>query len=115
MRVEVGAPEVTYLTGNFDNRDGSESFDVHTINVYDTDGNEYAYQPAQDYIGDITPESDVVGVETYNRFIEAYNNASTVIEPLQRADFVMVGPELPAEIAGIVVSNGFEDIPVSPK
>lgn len=109
MRVEVGAPEVTYLTGNLDNRAGSEAFDVYTISVYDMEGNKYDYMPAQDYIGDITPDSEVVGTDVYNRYIEAYNNASTVIDALERKDFVMVGPEMPDEIAGVSVSNGFED------
>lgn len=109
LRAVAGSEPVTYLTGNLDNREGSESFDVYTISVYDMEGNKYDYQPAQDYIGDITPSSEVVGTDVYNRFVDAYNNATTVFDPMQRGDFVMVGPELPAQIAGVSVSNGIED------
>lgn len=113
MRAEVGAPEVTYLTGNLDNRGGSEAFDVYTISVYDTDGNEFEYVPAQDYVFEITPKD--APAEVYNTYVDLYNSFPTVIDPLQRADFVMVGPVLPADFTGVTVSSGLQNFPAFPK
>ena len=112
LRTVAGAAAVLYLTGNLDNREGSDPFDVYMINVYDAEGNEYSYLPAQDYIGEITP-ADAEG-EEYNKYSRLYNQYSTVVSAMERKDFVMVGPELPAEISGVSVSNGFEDFGAQP-
>ena len=114
LRTEAGGDPMVYLIGNFDNREGSESFEVYSVTVYDNEGVAYEFQPAQDYIGDITPDSEVVGADAYNRYVDAYNNYSTTVDAMERKDFIMVGPELPADIAGVSVSNGFEGFGAQP-
>lgn len=106
MRVEVGAPEVTYLTGSFDNREGSEEFLINSATVYDANGNAYEYARAKDYVFDLLPDT---ADPKYNEFVTFYESVgSSKVAPLERADFVLVGPELPAEIAGVNVSDGYE-------
>lgn len=112
LREQAGAEPVTYLTGNFDNRAGTESFDVYTITIYDPEGNAYEYLPASDWVFDIIPEE--APAEIYNQYIDASNSLTSVIDPLQRADYVMVGPAIPEEITGISVSSGFTEIPATP-
>ena len=112
LRIASGGEAVAYLTGNLDNRQGAESFDVYTVSVYDLDGNKYEYEPADDYISSIKPED--VFADDYRKYGEAQDGRSTVVDAMERKDFVMVGPELPAEIAGISVSNGFEDFGAMP-
>lgn len=112
LRTTIGAEPVTYLTGNLDNREGAESFDVYTISVFDSEGNKYDYVPAADYMHGIV--SIEAPDEIYDKYTALRDQFTEVFDPLQRGDFVMVGPELPAEIAGVSVSNGFEDFGAMP-
>ena len=112
LRIASGGESVAYLTGNLDNREGTELFDVYTISVYDLDGNKYEYEPADDYISSIKPED--VFADNYRQYGEAQDGRSTVFDPLERGDFVMVGPPLPEQIAGVSVSNGLEDFGAQP-
>lgn len=112
-RIAAGSQPVAYLTGNLDNRTGTEFFDVYTITMYDAEGNEYAYQPAQDYLSEVAPSSEE-SAEAYNAYVDLQNSLTTVFDPLERGDFIMVGPEVPEEITGIMINNGFEDFPAAP-
>ena len=111
LRTMSGADPVTYLTGTLDNRRGSEVFDVYTISVYDPEGNEYMYEPAEDYVGSIFPEYDS---ETYEQYQDVQSRYNVVADALERIDFAMVGPELPEEITGVVISSGFDGIAATP-
>lgn len=112
LRAAGGGETVAYLTGNLDNRNGSESFDVYTISVYDMDGNEYNYEPADDYLGNFPPAD--TSADAYNPYLELKDKYGTVVDSMQRADFVMVGPVLPEQIAGVSVSNGFDNFGATP-
>lgn len=114
LREQAGAEPVTYLTGHFDNRDGTTSFDVYTITVYDPEGNAYDYLPASEWLGEIRPSTKEVTSDVYNQYIDASNDLNNVITPFHRADYIMVGPELPAEITGIRVSSGYTDVMATP-
>ena len=112
LRVAGGGEEVAYLTGNLDNRLGSDSFDVYQISVFDADGKEYTYAPADDYLGNFSPADS--SAEVYNSYVELVNGYSTVVPAMGRQDFVMVGPLLPEQIAGVSVSSGFDDLGAQP-
>ena len=112
LRTLIGEEPVAYLTGNLDNREGGESFDVYLISVYDMEGNKYDYEPVEDYMHSIT--SIEAPDEIYDKYRAAYDSYDSVFEPLERGDFVMAGPALPEQIAGISVSNGFEDFGAMP-
>lgn len=113
LRVQAGAPEVTYVTGNLDNRQGSEPFSVYSVSVYDPEGNEYVYESASDYLSEIRPSD--APAEIYNQYIELGNSLMDDIDPLQRADFILVGPELPGQITGLSISNGVETFSAAPE
>lgn len=112
LRTIIGEQPVAYLTGNLDNREGAEVFDVYAISVFDSEGNKYDYEPVEDYLHSIT--SIEAPDEIYKKYRAAYDKYDSVFDPLERGDFVMVGPELPVEIAGVSVSNGFEDFGAMP-
>lgn len=114
LRTQAGGEPVTYLAVNVDNRDGAESFDVYTVTIYDNDGTAYEFQSASDYVDSITPDSSVVGADVYNLYVEAYNSYSSVVDAMERTDVVVVGSEVPADIAGVSVSSGFEDFGATP-
>lgn len=112
MRVKVGAPAVAYLTGNFDNREGAEEFLIHSATVYDNAGNAYEYARAKDYVFELLPGTED---PTYNEHVAFYDSvSSSKVAPMERADFVLVGPELPADIAGVNVSDGYEMFGAAP-
>ena len=112
VRTLVGGEPVTYLTGNLDNREGAELFDMYRVSIYDMEGNKYDYEPAEDYMHS-TVSIDAPD-DVYDKYRAASDNLTSVFDPLQQGDFVMVGPLLPEQIAGVNVSNGFEDFGAQP-
>lgn len=111
LRIQVDGKEVTYITATIDNREGSDPFDLYQINIYDPAGQQYVYTNVSDYISEIRPAD--AEASFYNQFIDLANSFESIVQPLQVSDFVMVGPEVPEEIAGIAVSNGYEEIPAT--
>ena len=112
LREMVGADPVTYITATIDNRQGEEAFDFYQVSIYDPAGNEYTYTPASEYIFEIMPED--MPTDQYNGYVDLSNEMVSVVDPLQQAESVLVGPAMPDEITGVVVSNGFESFDATP-
>lgn len=52
LRGALNAPEVTYIVGEADNRNGTEQLSPSEITLFDKGGKEYLFQSASTYIGD---------------------------------------------------------------
>lgn len=112
LRGMAGAEEVAYITATIDNRQGEEAFDFYQVSIYDPAGQEYNYTPAGEYIFEIIPEE--LPTEQYNQYVDLSNGLVEIVDPLQQAESVLVGPPVPEEITGVVVSNGFESFEATP-
>lgn len=106
LRETAGVDPVAYITANIDNRKGEEAFDFYQVSIYDPAGEEYIYTPAGEYIFEIMPED--MPTDQYNQYVDLSNNMVEIVDPLQQAPSTLVGPPVPDEITGVVVSNGFE-------
>jgi hypothetical protein len=108
LRVLGKGPQTTYVTVHVDNRQGSEDVNMYGISVFTPAGEEIKYEGASQYIDSITPKD--APAETYNEFIEGYNKHNDLAPPKSAKDFVLTGPEVPAEFTGVTVyPNGAYD------
>jgi hypothetical protein len=108
LRVLGKGPKTTYVTVHVDNRQGSEDVNMYGISVFTPAGEEVKYEGASQYIDSITPKD--APAETYNKFIEGYNKHNDIAPPKAAKDFVLTGPEVPAEFTGVTVyPNGAYD------
>lgn len=119
IREMAGVDPVTYATVKVDNRKGSEYINMYGISVYSPAGEEFEFVDASSAIADWPIDSEVVGVDAYNRSVDVNNKYLDGADPLQVKEFVMVGqfPELPEEFAGISVmpSGGFDSVLAVPE
>lgn len=109
-----GAPKVTYLTVKVDNRQGTEGVNMYGVSIFTPAGEELQYKNVDDYINSIRPGD--APAEIYNQFIEAGNKHMAMANPKGVKDFVLSGPAVPAEIAGISVypAGGFDPVEAVP-
>jgi hypothetical protein len=96
-----GAPAVTYLTFHVDNRAGTVGANMYGVSIFTPAGEELQYKNADAYIDAIRPSDAPASV--YNQFIAAGNKHMSMAKPKAVKDFVLTGPAVPDEIAGITV------------
>lgn len=108
LRVLGKGPKVTYVTVKVDNRAGTESLNMYGVSVFTPAGEEVKYEGASTYISNITP--DDAPSEIYNQFVEGHNKHIASVNPKAVGEFVLTGPEVPAEFTGVTVyPNGAYD------
>lgn len=110
----MNAPPVTYITGTVDNRQGTEPVRMVAMSIFTPEGRELKYEEAFEYIGELRDKvpSDAP-LQQRNKFVDIGNSYLDPIPPLAVKDFVLVGPEVPAQITGITVAPNGTFNPVS--
>lgn len=101
LRTLAGAEPTTYLTVSVDNRNGTVGVNMYGVSIFTPEGEELQYVNADEYIDSIRPSDSPA--EVYNQFIEAGNRHMEMAKPKAAKDFVLVGPEVPAEFTAITV------------
>lgn len=101
LRALVGAEPTTYLTVSVDNRNGTVGVNMYGVSIFTPEGKELKYTGADTYIDSLRPSD--APAEVYNQFIEAGNRHLEMAKPKAVKDFVLVGPEVPAEFTAITV------------
>ncbi|MCT1803086.1 MAG: hypothetical protein DI613_14085 [Kocuria rhizophila] len=128
LRQDMNAPEVTYILGDLDNRNGTEKLDPSTITLYGKDGTEYVFDTSSTYIGDhwqptmnedysySYPDGSPMSEATYDELnslsVEIYNDNLNGASPGQRDRKIWVheGTDVPDEFTKLTVSDGAESI-----
>lgn len=113
----VSAPPVTYITAKVDNREGTEFINMYSLSIFTPEGKELKYKEVSAYIDELQrklPEN--APSQQYNRFVDVGNSYLDGAPPLAVKDFILVGPEVPAQITGITVSptGMFNPVPAEP-
>jgi hypothetical protein len=115
LRQLVDGPETTFVAAEVDNRAGTEEFIFYELWVYDPAGTQYVYADVSEYLSelrDLLPED--APAETYNRFIDASNELSgDSTQPLQSRTILLTGEPVPAEITGVQISTGYDQVPAT--
>lgn len=117
LRTLVNAAPVTYLTAAVDNRQGSVAISMDSVSIFTPEGEEFKYEGASEYVDKLRRALPAAApVETYNRFINVSNAYLGDAPPLALKDFVLLGPEVPQEISGVIVNptGGFHPVPALP-
>ncbi|WP_457965368.1 hypothetical protein M1E17_03045 [Arthrobacter sp. D1-29] len=117
LRTMVGAPPVTYISAAVDNRKGTKAINMYSLRIYTPEGRELKYAGASPYVDDLRrrlpPDTPS---EVFNKFIELSDAYLDDASPLEVKNFVLVGPEVPAQITGITVypTGGFPPVSAEP-
>jgi hypothetical protein len=113
LRAIVNAPPVTYISAGVDNRDGTKSINMYSLSIFTPEGKELKYTGVSPYVDDLRailpPDAPA---EIFNRFIDVSDAYLDDASPLEVKNFVLVGPEVPAQISGITVfpTGGFPPV-----
>ncbi|SDF99735.1 hypothetical protein SAMN04487781_3244 [Cellulosimicrobium cellulans] len=105
-REAVGAPPVVYIAVDVDNREGQQLVNMYEVNLYDPDGKEYKFVRVDRAVGEWFAD---VGTDTneqidlYNLGVETSNAHLDDVAVSQRATLILVGDEVPEQIADVQV------------
>src|SRR5690625_3052371 len=120
-RQEAEIEPVTYIIVDVDNRQGTDTAQMNTIAVYDTEGNEYEFGKLEhlltdwspyrsyDYDNEVfeLPNGDTIDEATYRALDEQHNaiedNLSGSVSPAARSKVILVyeGDDLPDEFTRV--------------
>lgn len=117
LRTFVNEAPVTYLTAVVDNRQGSVAINMDSVSIFTSEGTEYRYKSAADYINELREALPAdAPSEARSRFDELLNAHLGEAPPLGAKDFVLVGPAVPSEMSEIIVhpTSGFHPVPAVP-
>ncbi|MFJ2518634.1 hypothetical protein ACIOWF_06650 [Cellulosimicrobium cellulans] len=105
-REAVGAPPVVYIAVDVDNREGQQSVNMYEVNLYDPDGNEYkfvrAHNAIDEWFYDVGTDTNEQ-IDLYNLGVETSNAHRDDVAVSQRATLLLVGEEVPDQIADVQV------------
>lgn len=115
LRQLVGGEPTTFITAEVDNRKGAQDFIFYELWVYDPAGIQHVYVDVSNYISelsDMLPED--APAETYNRFVDLQNSITgDTVQALEARTILLVGDEVPAEITGVEISTGYDQVPTT--
>lgn len=125
VRETVQGDSVTYIVADVDNRNGVDLINMYNLAMYDADGVEYQFSPADTYgdenwnpssiypdDGDVYFESadgskkmtEAEGREIQHEWFDLIDKLETGVNPSQRATMIMVGPaDLPDSVSTVQV------------
>lgn len=101
LRALAGGEPTTYLTVSVDNRNGTVGVNMYGVSIFTPEGKELKYTGADTYLNSLRPSN--APAKVYNQFIEAGNRHMEMAKPNAVKNFVLVGPEVPAEFTAITV------------
>lgn len=113
----MNAPPVTYITGTVDNREGTEPIRMVAMSIFTPEGREFKYEEAFDYVNELREKVPTdAPLQQRNKYVDVANSYLDPVPPLAVKDFVLVGPEVPDQIAGITVApeGKFNPVPAEP-
>jgi hypothetical protein len=113
----VNAPPVTYISAAVDNREGTKAINMYSLSIFTPEGKELKYKGVSGYLDDLRGRLPAnAPSEVFNKFVDVSNAYLDDASPLEVKDFVMVGPEVPAQITGITVypTGGFPPVNAEP-
>lgn len=119
-RQATGADPVTYITADVDNRDGETLINMHQIEVFDAEGNNYEFNGASQFLNEWSPTftedyeyilpngdelSEEEGSELSSRGTELHNEHLDGVDVAGRGTIVLVydGDDLPDEFTRVAV------------
>lgn len=126
LRQDMQAPEVTYILGDADNRNGTDKLSPSEVSLYDKDGKEYLFQSASTYIGDNwsptmtedyeyqypdgSPMTEDQYEQTNAESIDLYNSQLNLGDPGSRGAQVWIyeGTDFPDEFTNLTVDEGLD-------
>jgi hypothetical protein len=117
LRGIVNAVPVTYISAAVDNREGTKFINMYSLSIFTPEGKELKYRGVSPYLDDLREMLPAdAPPEVFNRYIDVSNAYLDDASPLEVKDFVLVGPDVPAQITGITVypTGGFPPVKAEP-